>query len=93
MAGALQCALRRWIKDQVLHFMDNISTDDMSEDLSHANAINYWRNPLGSVASDRFVTERLIPLARGASETVLENLHRVLKAAGDRHGRRYFLPN
>ena len=93
--------VRLWIKNQVLRFMDNISTENMSEDaiafllsdLSHPNAINVAHNPLGSVASERFVTERLIPLARGASETVLKNLHLVLKAAGDRHGRRYFLPN
>ena len=92
---------RHWIKDCVLRYIDNISTEDMSEDaiaflladLSRTNAIGYWRNPLGSIASERFVTERLIPLARGASETVLKNLHLVLDAAGDRHGRRYFLPN
>ena len=87
--------------DVVLHY-ENVSTDDMSDDaiaflladLSRSNALNeMWNNPLGHVASERFVTERLIPLARGASDTVLKNLRIVLQAAGDRHARRYFLPN
>lgn len=93
--------VRRWVKTYVLPFLDNVSTDDMSEDaigflladLSRTDALSIWNNPLGHVASERFVTERLIPLCRGASETVLSNIRIVLKAAGDRHGRRYLLPN
>jgi hypothetical protein len=94
--------IRHWIKLNVLPFIDNVTTDDMPDDaiaylladLSRANALSErWNNPLGHVASERFVTERLIPLARSASDTVLSNLRIVLKAAGDRHGRRYLLPN
>ncbi|MER8426366.1 hypothetical protein NKI50_08525 [Mesorhizobium sp. M0563] len=46
---------------------------------------------IAHIASERFVTERFMPLARGASGTVLNNLHTVLKSAGDRDGRRYLL--
>jgi len=94
--------IRHWIKVCVLSFIESVSTDDMSDDaiaflladLSRDNAFNeFSNNPLGHAASERFVSERLIPLARGASGIVLENLGIVLKAAGNRHGRRYLLPN
>jgi hypothetical protein len=93
--------IRYWVKVHVLRYIADISTDDMPEDaiaflladLSRTGALSFWNNPLGRVASERFVTERLIPLVRGASDTVLNNLRIVLKAAGDRNGRRYFLPN
>jgi hypothetical protein len=97
-----QNRIRHWIKVCVLSFIESVSTDDMSDDaiaflladLSRDNAFSeFWNNPLGHVASERFVSERLIPLARGASDIVLKNLSVVLKAAGDRHGRRYLLPN
>jgi hypothetical protein len=95
-------SIRHWIKICVLRDIESVSTDDMSDDaiaflladLSTDNAFDGFRNnPLGHVASERFVSERLIPLARGASDIVLKNLSIVLKAAGDRHGRRYLLPN
>jgi hypothetical protein len=93
--------IRHWIKIYVLTHMESVSTDDMSDDtiafllsdLSRNNAIHEFFNPLGHVASERFVSERLIPLARSASDIVLKNLSIVLKAAGNRHRRRYLLPN
>ena len=92
---------KHWVKISVLRFCNDVSTDDMSEDavaflladLSRANAFSPWNNPIGRTATERFVNERIIPLARGASETVLTNLSIVLKTAGDRHGCRYLLPN
>ena len=97
-----EAKIRRWIKIHVLPFTRDVSTDQMSEDaisylladLSRTNvAQSPFRNPLGHVASERFVMERLIPLAGGASHIVLRNLKSVLRVAGDRHGRRYLLTN
>ena len=94
--------VRSWVKVHVLAQMDGVSTDEMSDDaiaflladLPRSGALNeLLNNALGHIASERFVSERLIPLARGASETLLKNLRIVLNAAGDRHGRRYLLPN
>ena len=94
-------AVRHWVKVWVLKHIHNISTDDMSEDaiaflladLSRPDAVSIWNNPLGHVATERFVVERLIPLARGASETIQKNLRIVLSTVGNRHARRYLLPS
>lgn len=92
---------RRLVKTHILPFLSDITTDHLSEDaisflladLPKAGSLNaMWNNPLGQIATERFVLERLIPLARGASDDLLKNLRIVLDAAGNRHARRYLLP-
>ncbi|UPT64914.1 MAG: hypothetical protein M0D54_10725 [Hyphomonadaceae bacterium JAD_PAG50586_4] len=45
----------------------------------------------GSIASERFIHERVLPLARAATGVERRRLINLLKQAGDRHGRRYEL--
>jgi hypothetical protein len=44
---------------------------------------------LGYIATEQFVTERLLPLLSRSQSPFLEHLRSVLQQAGDRHGRRY----
>lgn len=92
--------MRTAVKNCVLPFMIDLSTDHLSEnaisllmsELSQPNIIStYFYNPLGTLATERFVEQRLIPLAQGASKVLARNLAVVLSAAGDQHGRRYLL--
>lgn len=46
---------------------------------------------LGGTATEKFVTERLLPLMAEAKQPLLNNLREILKQAGSRHGRRYIL--
>ena len=94
-------SLRRWLKTNYIIEVQGINIETLDNDviatlladLNVPNAITeYWYNPLGYLATDRFVRERLIPLADGASVAFRENLTLVLEAAGDRHGKRYLLP-
>lgn len=93
--------LRRWIKGNYIGAVKDFTSDMLDDnmiaallaDLEVPNQISeYWYNPLGYIATDRFVQERLLPLARGSSVTFRDNLVLVLKTAGDRHGKRYRLP-
>ncbi len=81
------------------HFPD-LTTDALSEnaisfllaDLSEAkNSAGIEGHLLGSTATELFVTERLLPLLPDAKPPLSENLRKVLKQAGSRHGRRYIL--
>ncbi len=94
-------AIRHWIKANYLGETEGINIETLDDDmvatlLADLNVPNriseHWYNPLGHLATDRFVRERLIPLAAAASTPFNENLTLVLKAAGDRHGKRYLLP-
>ncbi|MBE9188307.1 SIR2 family protein [Microcoleus sp. LEGE 07076] len=84
----------------VLPYMNDMSTDHLGvnaislfmSELAQPRAISpYFYNPLGQLATERFVEERLLPLSRNAEEAFQRNLRLVLSAAGDRHGRRYAL--
>jgi len=88
------------IKEFILPYLNEVSTDDLSEraislllaDLPQPGSVDrYFHNTLGAIATEKFVTDQLIPLARGQSEDFLTNLKNVLKVAGDRHGRRYLI--
>ena len=90
--------LREWIKEHYLRGLDGISSDALDDymiaallaDLNVPNKVDrHWYNPLGYLATEDFVRERLLPLADGASEAFRDNLELVLKVAGDRHGKRY----
>lgn len=92
----------RWVKGRYLGSDNSLTTDALDDDmiaalLADLNAPNriseYLYNPLGLIATDQFVQQRLLPLVEGASTTFLNNLALVLKVAGDRHGKRYLLPN
>lgn len=93
---------RNWVKTYYLGSTEGLTSDALDDDmiaglLSDLNVPNritaHFYNPLGYIATDRFVQDRLLPLADGASTAFLENLKMVLRTAGDRHGKRYLLPN
>jgi len=92
---------REIIRDYIIIHLDGISTDDIAEpalsylmsELLIPNSIGHWSNTLGRLATERFVSEVLIPSARGASDAFLGNLRLVLTEAGRRHAKRYFLPS
>ena len=78
----------------------DLSTDAFSEDaisflmadLNHGARFSGHRGHLlGNIATEQFVTERLLPLLSDAQSPFLENLRSVLKQAGSRHGRRYIV--
>ena len=88
----------------LLHFvvpaLPDLSTDAFSEDAlslllagldreSDAPGIEW--HVLGSTATEEFVTERLLPLLAGAKKPRLSRLQAVLRQAGSRHNRRYFV--
>ena len=91
----------RWLLLQfVLPHLPDITTDMFSEDaisflladLSDEGSVSPHRgHPLGSVATEEFVTERLLPLLSDIKQPLSKRkLRAVLKRAGSRHGRRYF---
>ncbi|HYI39845.1 MAG TPA: SIR2 family protein [Allosphingosinicella sp.] len=84
----------------ILPYAPSVSSDDLSEDaisylladLSREDAITALEGHLlGKCATERFVVERLVPLAAGAEGVFLKNLRAVLENAGARHGRRYLV--
>jgi hypothetical protein len=88
---------RRVLLDYVIPAFD-IPFDSFSEDtisflladLSRRAHISEWHGHLlGRTATEKFVSERLLPLLDGARGQFVENLKSVLKQAGSRHGRRY----
>lgn len=88
---------RRVLSNIFLNRRD-LSTDAFTEDaisflmadLNHGEGFSdHQGHLLGNIATEQFVTERLLPLLSGAQPPLLENLRSVLKQAGSRHGRRY----
>ena len=88
----------------LLHFvipsLPDLSTDAFSEDavsllladlVRESGARSFQPHVLGSTATEEFVTEHLVPLLAGAKEPGLSKLQAVLRQAGSRHNRRYFV--
>ena len=88
----------------LLHFvvpsLPDLSTNAFSEDAvsllladldRESGARSIESDVLGSTATEEFVTERLVPLLAGAKEPGLSKLQAVLRQAGSRHNRRYFV--
>ena len=84
----------------VVHSLPDLSTDAFSEDAvslllagldRESGAHSIKSDVLGSTATEEFVTERLVPLLAGAKEPGLSKLQAVLRQAGSRHNRRYFV--
>ena len=88
----------------LLHFvvpaLPDLSTDAFSEDTislllgdldRESGAPGFEWHVLGSTATEEFVAERLLPLLAGAKEPRLGRLQGVLRRAGSRHNRRYFV--
>jgi hypothetical protein len=89
---------RRLLFHYVLPYRNDIMTDVFNEDaisfmladLNRKVSTHPFRgNLLGRTATEKFVTERLLPLLQDAKPPLLENLKSVIKQAGTRHGRRY----
>ena len=88
----------------LLHFvvprLPDLSTDAFSEDAGallladldrESGAHSSESDILGSMATEEFVAERLVPLLAGAKEPSLSKLQAVLRQAGLRHNRRYLV--
>ena len=84
----------------VLPHRSDISTELFSEDAisflladlsREGSTSSFPGHLLGNTATERFVTERLMPLLPDAKQPLLKNLHEVLRQAGSRHGKRYHL--
>ena len=84
----------------VIPALPDLNTDAFSEDAIsflladldyESGGRGYASNVLGSTATEEFVTKRLLPLVPGAKEARLSSLQKVLRKAGSRHDRRYFL--
>src|ERR1017187_3602979 len=58
-------------------------------DLNRAGSVERWRGHLLGTATEQFVNERLLPLVADAKPPLSDNLRKVLRQAGPRHGRRY----
>ena len=91
---------RRLLLRFVLPHITDITTEMFSEDaisflladLSYKGGASPFRGHLlGRTATEEFVTERLLPLLGDTKQPFLGNLHTVLRRAGSRHGRRYFV--
>lgn len=91
---------RRLLLLFVLPHLRDITTDVFSEDAisflladlkKKRNGHSIHDYFLGWTATEQFINERLLPLLPNAKQTLLKNLHQVLKEAGSRHGRRYVL--
>lgn len=82
----------------VLPYFNELSSDDLNEDaisflladLSRTSpSFSFKGHLLGRIATERFVADRLIPLLPNTSEAFGGAIRKVIKQAGDRHGRRY----
>ena len=95
---------RSKFRDVLLRFVvpefPDLSTNAFSEDAvsllladldRESGARSIESDILGSTATEEFVTERLVPLLAGAKEPGLSKLQAVLRQAGSRHNRRYFV--
>ncbi|MBS0195548.1 MAG: SIR2 family protein [Planctomycetes bacterium] len=88
------------LADSILLSQSELTTDDFSAnaisfllaDLARTEEIDSWPGHLlGQTATEKFVSERLLPLVPEAKGLLLSNLQEVLRQAGSRHGRRYIL--
>lgn len=91
----------RWLLFQFVlpHFTD-ITTDMFGEDAisflladlsDEGSALPSRGHLLGSTATEEFVTEHLLPLLSDIRQPLSKKLRTVLRRAGSRHGRRYFV--
>ena len=80
--------------------LPDLSTDAFSEDAisflladldRESGELGFRGHVLAGTATEEFVTERLLPLLAGAKEPRLSKLRGVLREAGSRHDRRYFV--
>ena len=92
--------VRRLLLRFVLPYIMDITTEMFSgeaisfllDDLNHEhNRSHFGGHLLGRIATERFITERLLPLLEDPGQPFSRNLRSVLKQAGSRHGKRYFL--
>ncbi len=91
---------RHFLLHNIMPFFKEITADSFSEDTmsfmladlnTRAGVQSLYGYFLGNIATEHFVTERLLPLLACAKQPLLNNLHQVLKQAGSRHGKRYLL--
>lgn len=90
---------RQVLHDYVLPRMTDITIEQFSEDsisyllaeLRCGNNTFPEDSPLGQLASEKFVNERLPPLLSVPDADLQKGLRVALRAAGSRHGRRYLL--
>lgn len=91
-----ECPYREFLSKYVLNKLSGVTTDLLSKDaidylLSklHSTKITYFNNILGSIATEGFITERLLPLLELESEPLKSNLRETLYLAGQNHKKRF----
>lgn len=89
---------RKVLQEFVMGYFNEITTDNLNEnsisfllaDLNRRGAAtSYEGHLLGNIATERFITERILPMLHDAQVPLSQNIQAILKQAGSRHGRRY----
>ncbi|MDP1638944.1 MAG: SIR2 family protein [Candidatus Nitrotoga sp.] len=88
---------RRLLLKYILPYFKELTIDVFSEDaisfmladLNQTKVSQFTGNLIALTATEKFINERLLLILPDAKELLLDNLHKVLKVAGARHGRRY----
>jgi hypothetical protein len=89
---------RRLLAREILPQFTDLTTDDFNEEtisllLSELGRVGGLGHPhrslLVGAATERFVSERLMPALTGADPTLAGNIRRLLRQVGSRHGLRY----
>ena len=87
------------INRTIIRKLDDITIDDLSEEAIiyslnelKNSRVNHWNTTiLTDIATERFVTERLMPILKCAKGIELENLKEVIDSIGKKHKRRYII--
>lgn len=92
---------RRLLLSCVIPYFEDTTTDAFNEDTisflladlnrDGAGSSTFRDHLLGNTATERFIAERLLPLLPEAQDPLAENLRKILRQAGSRHGRRYLV--
>jgi hypothetical protein len=86
------------LQSNILPYLPDLTTDELSEASISATLANLTNSAivpsfrghiLASIATEHFVSSRLLPLLKDAKEPLIGNLKDILKQASKRHGRRY----
>ncbi len=83
---SLQQLLPRMFRDLSTEDLTPNAISYLLADLSRTERLGWEGHMLGAIATDRFVEEKLLPLATSSASPAISQ---VIEQAGKRHGRRY----
>lgn len=92
---------RKILTRSILREIDDLSIGELSDnsisyllnDLKTTRIYSWQGSILADVATEPFVTDRLLPLIKSAEGFYLENLKKLVEMIGNKHDRRYMLQN